>query len=161
MFLSCAMYQEYIPTLIVQRIQPASPREVNECHERLYPSPFCVKVTRYHVYLQRSPVWVELHLLGIYSADQCKNIQDFMTSPFHSLQKIESFDANFDEFKKMAGLMDPDSSIERLRELSEGGYLNDSADFDYPCLMAVRLRASQKQVLWDVIMFILERDGLK
>jgi len=75
------------------------------------------------------------------------------------MQKVESFDAEYDGFKTMAHLMDPGSSNQRPYEPSDCGNLNVSPEFNYPCLMALRLRASQKQVLWEVMVSLLEFEG--
>jgi hypothetical protein len=77
------------------------------------------------------------------------------------MQKIESFDARFGGFReKVARLVDSDSSSQGATGSSAGGGLEDSADFDYPCQMALRLRASQKQVLWEVMSITMEPDGV-
>jgi hypothetical protein len=88
-------------------------------------------------------------------------IQVVLSKPTeHFVQKIKSFNADFDDFKTMARLMDSASSSQRQPSHDdEDPDPSDPADFSHPCLMALRLRASQKQVLWEVMLSLLKSEG--
>jgi len=56
----------------------------------------------------------------------------------------------------MARLMDPTPPGQP--EPGDPGEVEGSAEFGYACLMALRLRASQRQVLWEVMVSLLDSE---
>lgn len=75
-----------------------------------------------------------------------------------SMQAVELLDAKYGDFKTMARLMNP-SPPNPSQEESSGKEGEGAGGFGYPCLMALRLRASQKQVAWEVMLSLLASEG--
>ena len=75
------------------------------------------------------------------------------------MQAVETLDAKYGDFKTMAQLMNPSPPSQPNKEESSGLEGEGQAAFSYPCLMALRLRASQKQVAWEVMLSLLASES--
>ena len=71
------------------------------------------------------------------------------------MQAAELLESKYGDFKTMARLMNPSPPSQPPQEESSRIEGEGPAGFSYPYLMALRLRASQKQVAWEVMLSLL------